>query len=262
MNHADEFVAALMLVMMASSMYCFWRARRGKISYVRQIAGVNAMEEAVGRATEMGRPVGFIPGNSGIQDINTYNSMAVLSHVARIAARMHTQLIVMTSIAEVYPLIEATVHQAYMTEGVPDLFNAKRQIRFLGSDAVVFAAAVSRFVEEDKPGSMIFFGTFDFSALLLAEPGARLGVLQIAGDPSLFQMPFFVCTCTNTIIGEEFYAAGAFVNPDPKMRNSVLSQDILKLIFVSLILAGLLLMHLVRLLPQASRFVDLIKSYR
>ncbi len=239
MSHADGFISIMMIVLMASVLYCFWRANRGKISYVRRIAGVTAMEEAVGRATEMGRPVLFILGESGIQDINTHNSMAVLTHVGRLAARMRTRMVVLMSIPEVYPLAEATLRQAFISEGAPELFNSTDQVRFLSSDGVVFAAGVSRFVEEERPGCVIFFGCFSFTALLLSEPGARLGILQIAGDPSLFQMPFFVCTCDHTIIGEEFYAAGAYVNPDPKMRNSLLSQDLIKLVFVLLILFGL-----------------------
>ena len=269
MNHADGFITLLMLVLMGLVLYCFWRAKRGKISFIRQISGISAMEEAVGRATEMGRPILFILGESGIQDINTHTSMSVLTHVSSLAARMRTQLVVMMSIAEVYPLAEATVRQAYMSAGAPELFNGPEQIRFLSTDGVVFAAGVSRFVEEERPGCVIFFGSFSFTALLLAEPGARLGILQIAGDPSLFQIPFFVCTCDHTIIGEEYYAAGAYVSPDPKMRNSLLSQDLIKLVFVTIILVGLLIMHVTPALPQgnwvrdhANSFVELIKSYK
>lgn len=239
MKHADAFVAVLMLLLMGIVLYCIWRTKRGKLSYIRQISGVSAMEEAVGRATEMGKPILFIVGESGIQDIVTHNCMAVLSHVSRLAARMRTRLVVLMSIPEVYPMAESTVRQAFMSEGAPELFSGAEQVRFLSSDGVVFAAGVSRFVEEERPGCVIFFGSFSFTALLLAEPGARLGILQIAGDPQLFQMPFFVCTCDHTIIGEEYFAAGAYVSPDPRMRNSLLSQDLIKAVFVSIILAAL-----------------------
>ena len=134
---------------------------------------------------------------------------------------------------------------------------------------MVFAAGVARWVEEEKPGCVIFFGAFDFTALLLSEPGARQRILQIAGDPSLFQMPFFVCTCDHTIIGEEFYAAGAYVSPDPKMRNSLLGQDLVKLVFVAIIAVGLLLIHLLPVKPAVGKsqprgtwFVELLRSYR
>jgi hypothetical protein len=259
LNHADGFIWILMVVLMTSVLYCFWRAKRGKISYVRQISGVAAMEEAVGRATEMGRPILFIIGETNIQDIVTHITMAMLMHVGRLAARMRTRIVVLMSIPEVYPLAEATVRQAHTSEGVPELFNGRDQVRFLSSDGPVFAAGVTRFVEEERPGCVIFFGSFSFTALLLAEPGARLGILQIAGDPSLFQMPFFVCTCDHTIIGEEYFAAGAYVSPDPRMRNSLLSQDIVKLVFVSIIAFGLLCMHI---LSGSNWFVQLIRSYQ
>ena len=240
MNHADLFITLLLLTMMVSVVYCFWRAKRGKLLYIRHISGVGAMEEAVGRATEMGKPVLFIVGETGIQDIITHTSMSVLSHVTRLVARMRTPLVVLLPVAEVYPLAEATVRQAYMAEGAPELFNGSEQVRFLSDNGMVFAAGVTRFVEEERPGCVIFFGSFSFTALLLAEPGARLGILQIAGDYSLFQIPFFVCTCDHTIIGEEYFAAGAFVSPDPRMRNSLLSQDLIKALFVGIVLAGLL----------------------
>ncbi|MCY4057910.1 MAG: fibronectin type III domain-containing protein, partial [Gammaproteobacteria bacterium] len=37
-------------------------ATRGRKLFVRKIAGLEAVDEAVGRATEMGRPVVFVPG--------------------------------------------------------------------------------------------------------------------------------------------------------------------------------------------------------
>lgn len=269
MNHADLLTFILIMVLMGSVLYCVWRARRGKISYVRRVSGINAMEEAVGRATEMGRPIVFIPGNSNIQAIETHTSMAVLAHVARLAARMRSELVVLMSVAENYPLVEATIRQAYISEGAPELFRGQEQVKFLSNDSVVFAAAVSRYVEENRPGCVVFFGTFDFTALLLSEPGARLGVLQIAGDPSLFQMPFFVCTCDHTVIGEEFFAAGALVSPDARMRNSLLGQDLIKLVFAGIVIFGLVLYHVLPASPEPGtiaeglgKFLKLIQSYK
>jgi len=269
MNHADLLAFILILLLMGTVLYCVWRARRGKISYIRRVSGIAAMEEAVGRATEMGRAIVFITGDSGIQAIETHTSMSVLAHVARLAARMRNELVVLMSVPENYPLVEETVRQAYMAEGAPGLFRGQEQVRFLSNEPVVFAAGVSRFVEENRPGCVIFFGTFNFTSLLLSEPGARLRVLQIAGDPSLFQMPFFVCTCDYTVIGEEYFAAGALVSPDPRMRNSLLGQDLVKLVFAAIVVFGLVLYHVLPQNPEAgglasalSRFLKLIQSYK
>lgn len=268
MNHADAFIGTLVLLLMGIVLYSVWRAKRGRKTYIRPIAGIVALEEAIGRATEMGRPILFVAGYTDIQAIETHTAMSVLAHVGRLAARMRTQLVALIPIPNVYPLAEATLRQAYMSEGAPELFQPQEQVRFLSDNSVVFAAGVSRWVEEENPGCVIFFGGFDFTALLLSEPGARLRILQIAGDPSLFQMPFFVCTCDHTIIGEEFYAAGAYVSPDPKMRNSLLGQDLVKLVFVIIVVAGLLAMQFVPVKPVAgadhpryNRFVEWLRSY-
>ena len=114
MNHADPFIAALILVLMGIVVYCVWRAKRGRKTYIRPIAGISAMDEAIGRATEMGRPILFVAGYTDIQAIETHNSMAVLAHVGRLAARMRTQLVALIPVPNVFPLAEATLRQAYL----------------------------------------------------------------------------------------------------------------------------------------------------
>jgi len=243
MQHADALTAILLGLFGLAILVCLWRARRGHIPYVRQIAGVVAIEEAVGRATEMGRPIVFAMGWTDIRDIKTHVSLSVLDYVARLAARMQTRLIVTLLVPNVYPIAEEVVRQAYTAEGVPDQFQPEEQVRFLSQDSVLHAMGTARLIEEEQAGCAIFFGAFDFTSLLMAEPGARMGVLQIAGDPGLFQVPFFVCTCSHTIIGEEYFAAGAYVSRDPSMRASLVSQDLIKAIIGGLILAGTILVQ-------------------
>lgn len=230
----------LFLVFSALILSFLWRARRGKIPYVRKIGGISALEEAVGRATEMGKPVVFAMGGTSIMDIITHASLAVMGHIARISARLKAKFIALARIANVYPMVEEIVRESYKTEGFLEDFNAEEQVRFFTEDSVVYAMTVARFIEENSAGCAMFIGAFDFTSLLMTEPGANMGVIQIAGDPNLPQVPFLVCTCDYTIIGEEFFAAGAYVSPDPTMRGTLASQDIIKLIFAFLILIGLI----------------------
>jgi len=241
MKHADPFAASLMLVLAATILICLWRARRGHIPFIRRIAGIDAIEEAVGRSTEMGRPIVFGMGWTDIRMIQTHVCLSILRHVAHLAATMKTPLIVLVRVANVYPVAEQVVREAYTAAGAPDLFNAEEQVKFLSEQSEVYAMGVARTIEETNAGCALLFGVFDFTSLLMAEPGARMGVLQIAGDPQLWQIPFFVCTCDHTVIGEEYFAAGAYVSPDPTMRGTLLSQDIIKLIFAGLIVVGTIL---------------------
>lgn len=259
MQHADWLIALLLAGMALAILAAIWRARRGRVPFVRRIAGVAAIERAVERATEMGRPIVFGMGWTDLQAIETHASLAVLSHVARLAARLQTPLIVLARPSSVYPVAEEVVRQAYTTEGVPERFDAKEQVRFVSDDSIVYASSIARLIEETRAGCGLFFGAFDFTSLLMAEPGARIGVLQIAGDPSLFQIPFFVCTCDQTVMGEEYFAAGAYVSSDPALRATLQGQDVIKAIFAGLVVVGLVAMLLPGGVAQA--IVEFLKHY-
>ena len=238
MAHADVLMTVLLAIVATAVFGCLWRARRGRIPYVRQIPGIASIEEAVGRATEMGRPILFGMGCTDVRAIETHASLSVLAYVARMAARMQTQLIALVRVANVYPVVEETLRQAYTAEGVPDQFRPTEQVRYLSEDSVIYAMGVARLVEELPAGAALFFGVFDFTSLLMAEPGTRSGVLQIAGDPGLAQVPFFVCTCDHVVMGEEYFAAGAYLSPDPTMKSTLVSQDIIKAVFAAMIIGG------------------------
>ncbi len=240
MQHADGLTALLMALFVALILFFLWRARRGHVPYVRPIAGITAMEEAVGRATELGRPVIFAMGESDVRDIITHASLSVLEYVARLAARLRTPFRALVQKPDVYPFAEAAVHNAYQVEGAAEAFNARDQVQYLSDNSIIFAMTTARMIEETQAGCALFIGTFGFTSLLMTEPGSRAGVVQIAGDPNLGQIPFFVCTCDYTIIGEEFYAAGSYVSADPAMRGALVSQDLIKAVLTLLIVGGVI----------------------
>ncbi len=262
MEHADPLVFVLVVGFLVMVVFFISRARRGKLPYVRPIAGVTAMEEAVGRATELGRPVVFAMGESDIKDIITHATMAIMGHIARLAAKMQTPFVALVYRPDVYPLAESVAHEAYRAEGMQDDFRPEEQVRYLSDNAIVYAMSVARTIEGDQAGCAMFFGKNNFTSLLMTEPGAQRGVLQIAGDPLLGQIPFFVCSCDYTIIGEEFYAASAYVSQEPATRGSLISQDLVKLIFALLIAVGVVAMILDNLgLSGFDAVVDWLKKY-
>ena len=70
------------------------------------------------------------------------------------------------------------------------------------------------------------------------ETGASTGAIQIAGTDSDHQLPFFVTTCDYTLIGEELYAASAYLSREPVQVGTLLGQDVGKLAVLSLIALG------------------------
>ena len=72
--------------------YFIQKAKRGEEIYMRPIAAIKAMEEAVGRATEMGTPVLFVPGISGLDEIDTISGLTILGHVSAMTAEYEAKL--------------------------------------------------------------------------------------------------------------------------------------------------------------------------
>jgi hypothetical protein len=86
-----------------------------------------------------------------------------------------------------------------------------------------------------------FMGFFGGESLILAETGASTGAIQIAGTDQTTQLPFFVVACDYTLIGEELYAASAYISREPLMLGALKGQDYSKFIIFTLLILGTLI---------------------
>jgi hypothetical protein len=215
------------------------RAKKGRL-FVRRIAGLDAIDDAVGRATEMGRPILFSFGLSVLNDVTTLAALSVFGRVARKSADYATPLLCPNEDALVMTAAREVAKTAYHEAGRPDLYN-ENNINFLTADQFGYAAGVDGLVMREKPGAVFWQGYFYAEALILAETGHSVGAIQIAGTTSIEQLPFFVVACDYTLIGEELFAASAYLNPEPHMMGSLKGEDFLKAaIMVLIVLLALL----------------------
>ncbi len=208
--------------------------RSGKI-YIRPIPALQAVEEAIGRATEMGKPILFVPGISSISDIATLAALNILSPVAEKAAQYDSRLIVPNYDPIVYTIAQEVVKEAYLKAGRPDAYSDEN-VYFLSPRQFAFAAAVSGLMIREKPATNFFLGMFFAESLILAETGNMTGAIQIAGTDAITQLPFFIVACDYTLIGEELYAAGAYMGGDPKLTGTLKGQDWNKALAILIIL--------------------------
>ncbi len=200
------------------------QAKRGKNLFLRKIAGLEAIDEAVGRATEMGRPILFVPGLSGIGDIATIAALNILQGIAKKAAQYDTPIIVPNKDPIVYTVAREIVKEAYSDAGRPDAFNPD-SVFFVTTSQFAYVAAVNGIMLREKPATNFFLGMFYAESLLLAETGNISGAIQIAGTDASAQLPFFITACDYTIIGEELYAASAYLSREPNLVGTIKAQD-------------------------------------
>ncbi len=114
-------VLLVILAMAALLFYYFDRIRKRPDSlFVRRIAGIDAIEEAIGRCTEMGRPLLYVPGIEDMQDIQTIASMLILGKVAETSARYKSQIYVPCRVPFVMSVAEEMVRQGFYNAGLPE----------------------------------------------------------------------------------------------------------------------------------------------
>jgi len=230
----------VVVIFFASVLVYIQRAKKGKSLFVRTIAGLAAADEAIGRATEMGRPVLYIPGIMDVDNIQTIASLVILTDIARRTATFDVPLIVPLNQPFVVPLAEESVKEGALRAGRPDAYVADN-IRFLSSEQFAFTAGVAGIMNREKPAANFFLGSFFAESLIISEVGFATGAIQIAGTANVHQLPFFVAACDYTLMGEEFYAASAYLSKDPQLLGTLKGSDFTKAILMIIITAGTLL---------------------
>ena len=207
------------------------------LPFLRSIPGLKAIEEAVGRSTEMGKPILFVPGIMDMNEVETVAGVVVLGHVANMTARYETELDVPVARAIVMQAARQVSKEAYLTQGRPELYN-EDMVHYITDDQFAYAAAVNGIMQRDEPAACLYMGKFFAESLLFAETGNSIGAIQIAGTGSQTQIPFFVTACDYTLMGEEFFAASAYLSQESDLIAGVTAQDVIKIILVLIILLG------------------------
>jgi hypothetical protein len=225
--------------------------------WIRRLPALDFIEEAVGRAAEMGRPVicqGFGSGNSGLQSSIApmiMAGLAVLGHAARICAKHGTMIIASMRSSSVVPVADEVLRTAYRLEGKLEEYLANREehLPWLQTQASMVASIL-----RNKPATGILIGAFWHESVQVAEAFGSVGAVQIGGTGRLYQIPFFAAVCDMNLIGEEIYAVGAYINQTPQMLASMATQDYFKIAGIVFILLGTVLATLGMATPLLNLF--------
>jgi hypothetical protein len=245
--------AVAILIFSGILVFCIYRAKSGKQLFIRRIPGLEAIDEAIGRATEMGKSVLYVSGIGGIRSIATIASMNILGRVAHMTAEYNTTLYVPCSDPVVMNIEREVVQNAHINAGRPDTYR-QEDVFFVTEDQFAYAAAVDGIIMREKPAAIFYMGAFMAESLILAEVGNISGAVQVAGTDSTTQLPFFITACDYTLMGEELYAASAYLSKEPLFLGSLRGQDWGKLLVIAAILISALFQ-----LFGISWFVDLFR---
>ncbi|MGB5138398.1 MAG: fibronectin type III domain-containing protein, partial [Candidatus Zixiibacteriota bacterium] len=238
-NWSKISVVVIGLLVCGAVIYFIETAKRGKKLFLRRIAGLEAIDEAVGRATEMGRPVLFVAGTQDMDDVQTLAGLTILSRVSRTIAQYDSKINMPCRSSLVMTAGREMIKESYTMAGRPDAYSDD-MVHYTTDEQFGFVAAVNGIMVREKPATCFYLGAFFAESLILAETGNSIDAIQIAGTAMPAQLPFFVAACDYTLIGEELFAASAYLSNEPRQLGSLKGQDVGKAVAMAAIVIGVI----------------------
>ncbi|RYG26843.1 hypothetical protein EON82_01770 [bacterium] len=230
---------AITLMVVAFVLFNISRAKRGKELFIRRIAGLNAIDEAVGRATELGKPVFMVPGLSDNINAKSMQAINIFAYVSRVASRFSNPIMVCCYNASILAVAQEVIRDVYQQEGAVEKYDPD-SVRFISDRQFAFAASTAGLMLREQAAACFFLGEFYAESLILAETANSIGAIQVASSTELTQTPFFIAACDYVLIGDEFYAASAYLTRQPVLVGSLIGQDWGKLTLASMVAVGVI----------------------
>ncbi|MBU4487256.1 MAG: hypothetical protein KKD38_10060 [Candidatus Delongbacteria bacterium] len=237
---SNVLVGSFMFFILFFYVYFTVRKKRESI-FIRRIPGLDAIDDAVGRATEMGKPIIYDSGIGAFINPQTIASMLILKSVAKKVAEFKAEIIYPAYDPIVLQVAEEMIASGFLDAGYPE-DHKKDNCFFMVQDQFAFAAGLAGLIARKKPATALHFGSYAAESLLISEAGFAAGAIQVAGTVEASQLPFFITACDYTLIGEELYAAAAYLSRDAQILSNLKLSDYGKILFGILFLLGTILL--------------------
>jgi hypothetical protein len=230
-EHANSYTALFLFISFCVVLY--FRKFNQNIT-VRHIAAIEMISYGVARAAEAGKSIIFTTGISTLGPV-FFACLTLLKGILQKAKQLHVPVILPQNSPECVAYLESFLEQNEFHDSSP-----APSVQFLSEDQFAFASGYMGLVHRHQTETAFLFGQFAGESLILSEAGRQVNAFQIAGSVSPEQVPFFICTCDYTLIGEELFAAGAYLSGDSSDLGNLRSQDILKLLLMLIIVVGII----------------------
>ena len=239
---AGQMFNLAMLILTSVLVYVsYYLAKKGATWTIRPMEALDAIQEGIGRAAEMGKSVLMFPGIGNLQNTQTIAGLTVLGEITEMGAKVNVPVNTIPSATEIVTASEAIVRDAYNRAGKPELYEIGKYVKWFGTDQFVYAVGGAGHILAEKPAMVVFLGYFLADVLVTGEAGSRVGALQIGGTADQSAISLMAMTCDYILIGEEIYAVTASITKDKYQIATVASQDWIKAILVTLMVVGFLL---------------------
>jgi hypothetical protein len=206
----------------------------------REIAALTRLKRAAGLAVEDGTRLHVSLGRGGLVSPRGAASLSALALLRQIGEQ--------TSISDRPPvatsgdpvlaaLSQDTLQAACQSAGVDELFQPTSG-RLGGLTPFSYAAGAMTVARQEQVSTDVLMGDFGAEVGLLTEASERENSTLIAATSEPSAQAILFASATQPLVGEELFAAPAYIGNNPAQRASLQVQDILRWLIILALLAA------------------------
>jgi hypothetical protein len=216
--------------------------RRKKPPVFRDIPAFTRLRQAVGLVVEDGSRLHVSLGHGALTTTQSASALAGLSLLRRLAnlTSAGDQPPIATSGEATLAILSQDTLQAAEKFSEQAVFDSTAG-RLTGLTPFSYAAGAIPVIRDENVSANVLMGNLGVEVALLNDAVERKGTFVLAGSDNLTAQAVIFASAQEPLIGEEVYAAGAYIEPNPMHSASLIVQDILRWLIIAAILAGIVL---------------------
>ncbi|MBL8134489.1 MAG: hypothetical protein JNL42_21700 [Anaerolineae bacterium] len=206
-------------------------ARRRRDFYVlRALPAYDLAPRLVGEAVESGRRVQLATGSAALGGASTALALASAEMLYQIASRTAVagdSPLAVVGESGALPLMMGAIRRAYSDANRLDRY-AVTAARWVPAASLAMSAALVADIGDERASGGVYVGEFDATLALPLESIARRRGVSVAGSTRLDGMAVAYAMADEPLIGEELFAAGAYLGDTPSHKAALAALDVLR----------------------------------
>lgn len=210
---------------------------------LRTIQAFQHFRREVDLAVEAGKRLHISLGRGTINELqggSAFIGLTILDRCARAASNSDRPPVTTSGDGVITILSQDTLQYTYRSLATEERYDPT-SARLTGLTPMAYAAGALPAIHDEQVSTNIMAGHFGSEVALLTEAGERTHSLTVGGSDSISAQAVMYATADEPLLGEELYAAGAYLGEDRAHNASLRVQDILRWVLVVTMIIGAML---------------------
>ncbi len=207
---------------------------------LRAIPALARLYRAIGLSVEDGTRLLIGLGNTSLLTGNAGAPLAGLSllrHLTERTSLSDRPPVAVAGDAPLALLAQDTLEAGYQSAGAGEYYQPTTG-RVAGLTPFSSAAGTIPILKDEGVSAAVFMGHFGVEAGLLADAAERDNAMAVGASDDLAGQAVWYASAPETLIGEELFAASAYLGATPLQTASLTVQDVLRWIIIAVLVVG------------------------